>query len=742
MTEALSQNLENNLEAAFEMLNVSTALSTDASQTTDGEAFSNLINTISANLEQVQSEFETLAADGVLLDSSVKSNISSINQFVLEDKTLELESGLESDPQVITFNDVNLDNINPDNEILSEVQDDTSFELKEPEIIVQEVEARIADNSKETPIEAVVDTKEIEKQQTTTLEEKPEIKIEQKAQEIIIANFDILNQNKDLDAIKDSINEDGEISLDSIEKIDNSIDNVLNLLEVSKLPLEQKNKIKEAFNSIKEKISAIKENSASFKEINLDEAKKILDGVVLKVVSNKTKTNDQAPIEDSIDTQDIKEIQQEAQTVVSNVTDEAPKEASADNNKAPQEVSEKIDEIVLNKEKQQPIEIETVETVENDNFETKEAETLTFNNDGKEENETVELKKLNDEIKQLLDNIDLDNLDNLENLQKDTKKLNELLSRFKNNQTLTDDDKIEVGKIIEKINNLTSNKTSLEALSKEIKALNLNKTDKITLDDSLEIEAPKAEISAETNIETKKETKTLDKIIKDLKVEINPKESRIPLISGALSVNDEVAKMALNEETSSVLSATDAPIQANIMYDNGVVKNNSIQLKDIPTPKFNLEEHNVMNQITNKITELKGSEGHKLTLVLRPNDLGRVSIELKTDANGLTTHIVAQNAEVRNFIEKNIHNLRQSLADSGVNVNNIQIKTAGEAEASTYEGNKDFNQQQQEQQEQSQNKNQNQKEKRETLQAFSDFETHFKKDFSSVLNKTISYNLN
>lgn len=742
MTEALSQNLENNLEAAFEMLNVSTALSTDASQTTDGEAFSNLINTISANLEQVQSEFETLAADGVLLDSSVKSNISSINQFVLEDKTLELESGLESDPQVITFNDVNLDNINPDNEILSEVQDDTSFELKEPEIAIQEVEARIADNTKETPIEAVVDTKEIEKQQTTTLEEKPEIKIEQKAQEIIIANFDILNQNKDLDTIKDSINEDGEISLDSIEKIDNSIDNVLNLLEVSKLPLEQKNKIKEAFNSIKEKISAIKENSASFKEINLDEAKKILDGVVLKVVSNKTKTNDQAPIEDSIDTQDIKEIQQEAQTVVSNVTDEAPKEASADNNKAPQEVSEKIDEIVLNKEKQQPIEIETVETVENDNFETKEAETLTFNNDGKEENETVELKKLNDEIKQLLDNIDLDNLDNLENLQKDTKKLNELLSRFKNNQTLTDDDKIEVGKIIEKINNLTSNKTSLEALSKEIKALNLNKTDKITLDDSLEIEAPKAEISAETNIETKKETKTLDKIIKDLKVEINPKESRIPLISGALSVNDEVAKMALNEETSSVLSATDAPIQANIMYDNGVVKNNSIQLKDIPTPKFNLEEHNVMNQITNKITELKGSEGHKLTLVLRPNDLGRVSIELKTDANGLTTHIVAQNAEVRNFIEKNIHNLRQSLADSGVNVNNIQIKTAGEAEASTYEGNKDFNQQQQEQQEQSQNKNQNQKEKRETLQAFSDFETHFKKDFSSVLNKTISYNLN
>jgi hypothetical protein len=83
-------------------------------------------------------------------------------------------------------------------------------------------------------------------------------------------------------------------------------------------------------------------------------------------------------------------------------------------------------------------------------------------------------------------------------------------------------------------------------------------------------------------------------------------------------------------------------------------------------------------------------------MVLRPLDLGRLSIELTSNQQGLTTHIMAQNEDVRAYIEKNIDSLRQQLSEAGVNVNSIQIKSAGSEGSTTYEGNQNFNRENQE----------------------------------------------
>ena len=51
---------------------------------------------------------------------------------------------------------------------------------------------------------------------------------------------------------------------------------------------------------------------------------------------------------------------------------------------------------------------------------------------------------------------------------------------------------------------------------------------------------------------------------------------------------------------------------------------------------------------------------------------------------------------VRMYIEKNINSLRQQLSDSGVNVNTIQIKTAGQEGSTQYDGNQNLAKQQEE----------------------------------------------
>ena len=162
----------------------------------------------------------------------------------------------------------------------------------------------------------------------------------------------------------------------------------------------------------------------------------------------------------------------------------------------------------------------------------------------------------------------------------------------------------------------------------------------------------------------------------------------------------------------------------------------------------------VLSALTNKITQLKDNMGQKLTMVLRPYDLGRLSIELISNNQGLTTQILAQNEDVRAYIEKNINVLRQQLADAGVNVNNIQIKTMGQEGSTNYEGNQNFaknddtnnNQNDnlnQQNNRNSQNNNQNnQKNINETLASMSTYDMQFTKDFSSILNKTLNYNLN
>ena len=362
-----------------------------------------------------------------------------------------------------------------------------------------------------------------------------------------------------------------------------------------------------------------------------------------------------------------------------------------------------------------------------------------------------------------------------------------------NKQILNNSD-TSPSKELNTVNN--SEKGSMEILNTEVETTQEFKNyTKEAQTDSIKINANKTAADAQISYETgsvdaknKTDNKTQEKNITTLKEDISeilPEDSEISIEStdietkdiqksepeaknssflkdsGALSVSDEIIKLNL-EETGTISSNTQ---NTNIIYDsasnNGIMISNmnnlkNIQLNNIQTPQStdifskNLESSDILNQITDKISDIQNSESKKLTVVLRPYDLGRLHIELITNKDGLTTNILAQNDDVRNYIEKNINTLRQQLHDAGINVNNIQIKTSGQEGSTRYDGNFNTQNEQNNQNLNQQNNNQNQnngqnKAYESEYQMFAtklNYDFNFVNDFSSVLSKTLNYGLN
>ena len=261
-------------------------------------------------------------------------------------------------------------------------------------------------------------------------------------------------------------------------------------------------------------------------------------------------------------------------------------------------------------------------------------------------------------------------------------------------------------------------------------------------------------LETEENLEKQIALEKIDENILNKTETIDASKANI-VESGALSVSDEVAKLSL-EESGTINSTT---TKGGVIYDSA--SGNGSLIKNVVKPSFdfstkmnsNIEtsDNSVLNQITDKLQQLKDGQGQKLTMVLRPNDLGRLSIELVSNSSGLTTQIVAQNDDVRKYIEQNINTLRQQLNDAGINVNNIQIKTSGQGGSTNYDGNMNSQDNSAFQEENSKQNNsgqnfkqnkQNHNEERQIFTTLQNFDHNFTKDFSSVLNKSISYGLN
>ncbi len=731
-------------------------------------------------------------------------------EVIFEDKDLSKEIKKDTSNN----NSQNLSDINNSSPVESSpvfssdekeiVIDKTSeIDTQEIEKALEEVEVEVEKLVSSIPVvdeNVKIETKDLKTEIENAIKDSENIEeLTQKIEEISASlNNSTLNQEQ-----KNEISK----ALDEIKNLLEDIQKEIQLnVDFKSLLDELKQKASKLMDGIMLEVS---ENLNTKDVLSLDLSKSVVNQKDVEAIVEQSKVVDSV----KLDTKALKEVIDEVETLIKDIKDtidDGNSEKLGDLVSKIPEAIEKVNNFISNNDKEIEIEfdkklvdaLKNLQDVLDNNVDVEKLNTTeqTFEADFSKNSEIFEtLDKLSNE--------------EFKNIETDKKTLDELLNVFDELSTKVEDLKIDdeikaqietkIQDLIKQVNNNDlsneqlnnaindlTNDIKVEVENSEIASIEVNETVETTQNleklsnnneqnqnfdkkdnfdfQNQELDVDFPEITDE-NIQTKEinlkgevstddiqeveqnlqKTIAIDNIMDEMMVEVDIKT--IPTQSGALSVADEVAKLAMGENNS-LNPITSA--HGNVTYDstgvNAIIKNaanlmKSAQVQNTNTPSM----EDVLNQVTNKITQLKDGVTQKLTMVLRPNELGRLQIELNTNQNGLSTHIIAQNEDVRAYIERNIDSLRQQLSDAGVNVNSIQIKTAGSEGSTSYEGNQNFNREQnqenlnQQNQQNSQNENhRNNKQASEIAAQLNNYDMHFVKDFSSVLNKTLNYNLN
>lgn len=94
--------------------------------------------------------------------------------------------------------------------------------------------------------------------------------------------------------------------------------------------------------------------------------------------------------------------------------------------------------------------------------------------------------------------------------------------------------------------------------------------------------------------------------------------------------------------------------------------------KILNTKQTQTLENSVLNQLKDKIsTDAAGKS--QVNIILKPENLGKVNINLVTQNGVLTAQITAENSQVKDILNKGLETLRQNMAEQGINVGKMVV---------------------------------------------------------------------
>ena len=128
----------------------------------------------------------------------------------------------------------------------------------------------------------------------------------------------------------------------------------------------------------------------------------------------------------------------------------------------------------------------------------------------------------------------------------------------------------------------------------------------------------------------------------------------------------------------------DAPSISSTPPDSGPIPNigvvrgtqepiGSLDVSDQPAPPTDVDEPKVTNQIVRGARFLTREGANQVTLRLDPPELGEVTIRLTSSGNTLSGEIRVESRMVQELVSRNIGELRESLGNQGIHVNNIEV---------------------------------------------------------------------
>lgn len=184
---------------------------------------------------------------------------------------------------------------------------------------------------------------------------------------------------------------------------------------------------------------------------------------------------------------------------------------------------------------------------------------------------------------------------------------------------------------------------------------------------NLEVETPvvKTAYKSET---TESEGKTLEELVDEETL----KELNIESVEAETSSSGNDSNLMDNQ------SAEEQGIKAMLHVDADFqdfnIETKSTQNISTETTKTtdSINPSKILDQISKQLEGL--NSGSRVNIVLNPESLGKVSVQLINTKEGLSAQFTCATQEARNLIMKGLDGLKESLLSQGVNVDNVSVK--------------------------------------------------------------------
>ena len=226
--------------------------------------------------------------------------------------------------------------------------------------------------------------------------------------------------------------------------------------------------------------------------------------------------------------------------------------------------------------------------------------------------------------------------------------------------------------------NTTETSSSDETETASNEEVNVEDTQEVVNSNNLlkNFEAITDETQTSTEVQSStKEAKAVDEeqSLEDIINEKDLKELNIESIEAEMPDSDNTDSDLMKNQT-----AEEHGVKALIQgeADFAEVQNNTKPVSNTQSVKPNIQPEVNSNKIIEQITKQMESlnTGSRVNIVLNPESLGKVSIQLINTPEGLSAQFTVATQEARNLIMKGLDGLKDTLISHGVGVDNVSVK--------------------------------------------------------------------
>ncbi|MDD3437035.1 MAG: flagellar hook-length control protein FliK [Candidatus Gastranaerophilales bacterium] len=138
------------------------------------------------------------------------------------------------------------------------------------------------------------------------------------------------------------------------------------------------------------------------------------------------------------------------------------------------------------------------------------------------------------------------------------------------------------------------------------------------------------------------------------------------------NAQEQAVKIQLEGISQNSQNTSPTLVTESVGQTNFVQTSNTVQVQ----PTKELSQTDILTQINKQLDtkNFENGETTKITIVLRPENLGKISLELINTKEGLIAQMTTENSQVKEILDKNINSLRENLSNHGVGVNNVNVK--------------------------------------------------------------------